>query len=176
MRILDTEFEGLKIVELEPHEDKRGGFARAYCEREFQEAGINCKFVQDNLSYNHKKNTLRGMHWQKEPYGDDKLLRCIGGAVYDVVVDIRPQSKTFMKWFGIELTEDNKKALFIPKGFAHGYQTLRDNSTLYYKVSEFYHPEVATGLPFDDAKIGIQWKNIDSEMIISEQDLHWKTF
>ncbi|QHI71955.1 dTDP-4-dehydrorhamnose 3,5-epimerase [Aminipila terrae] len=174
MKILDTLFQGLKVIEMEPHMDNRGSFARAYCEEEFKEAGIDCHFVQDNISYNYKKNTIRGMHWQQEPYGEDKLIRCISGAVYDVVVDMRSGSKTYLKWYGLELTEENQKALFIPKGFAHGYQALEENSTVYYKVSQNYHPESAVGIRHDDRKININWRDLGCEKIMSEQDKKWE--
>lgn len=175
MKIIETEFEGLKVIELEPHKDERGSFARAYCEEEFKRAGINCVFVQDNISHNHKKNTIRGMHWQADPYGEDKLIRCISGAVYDVVVDMRPDSKTYLKWYGIELTAENQKAFFIPKGFAHGYQTMQENSTVYYKVSQSYHPESAKGILYNDPKIRIEWKQLSCPMILSDQDKKWET-
>lgn len=176
MKILSTKFEGLKIIELDPHKDIRGSFARAYCAEEFKAVGINCTFVQDNLSQNYKKNTIRGMHWQQEPYGEDKLIRCISGAVYDVVVDIRENSSTYGQWFGIELSAENQKALFIPQGFAHGYQTLEGDSTVYYKVSESYHPERATGIRYNDEKINIEWKDLDCTPILSEQDAKWELF
>ncbi|MBE6033266.1 MAG: dTDP-4-dehydrorhamnose 3,5-epimerase [Clostridiales bacterium] len=174
MKIINTEFEGLKVIELEPYKDERGSFARAYCTEEFKDAGIYCNFVQDNISHNHKKNTIRGMHWQEEPYGEDKLIRCISGSVYDVVVDMRQNSETYLKWYGIELTEENQKALLVPKGFAHGYQTLADNSTVYYKVSQSYYPESAIGIRYDDKKINIYWKGLETEIIMSEQDKKWE--
>lgn len=173
MRIIDTPFVGLKIIEAEIHEDQRGGFARAYCIEEFKEVGIDCYFVQDNLSYNIKKNTIRGMHWQSAPYGEEKMIRCLRGAVYDVVVDMRKNQSTYGKWFGVELSANNNQALFIPKGFAHGYQTLEDDTAVYYKVSEFYHPECAMGLRYNDDKINIPWKELEEELIISQQDKSW---
>lgn len=174
MRILATEFDGLKVIELDLKEDERGAFARVYCEKEMANCDIHCSFVQDNISTNHKKNTIRGMHWQKEPYGEDKLIRCIAGSVYDVVVDVREESPTYLHWFGIELSAKNQRALFLPKGFAHGYQTLEDNSTVYYKVSQFYHPASAKGLRYDDPIIQIAWKHLEEPLIISEQDQKWE--
>jgi len=174
MKVIDTEFEGLKIIELEPHKDERGSFARAYCAKELKEAGINCTFIQDSISHNYKKNTIRGMHWQEEPYGEDKIVRCLTGAIYDVVIDLREKSSTYLKWFGIELTADNEKAIFVPKGFAHGFQTLEPNSTLYYKMSQEYVKKSGKGIRYDDKKIGVKWINMTQEPIVSEQDLQWE--
>jgi len=174
MKIINTEFEGLKVIELEPHKDERGSFARVYCAKELKEAGINYTFIQDSISHNYKKNTIRGMHWQKEPYGEDKIVRCLTGAIYDVVIDLREKSSTYLKWFGIELTADNEKAIFVPKGFAHGFQTLEPNSTLYYKMSQEYVKKSGKGIRYDDKKIGVKWINMTQEPIVSEQDLQWE--
>lgn len=174
MEFAGTPIEGLKIVEPRIHTDDRGSFVRAYCAEEFKQAGISCDFVQDNLSFNHRKNTIRGMHWQKEPFGEDKLVRCIAGAIYDVAVDLRKDSSTYGKWFGIELSAENHQALFIPKGFAHGYQTLEDDTAVYYKVSQAYHPESGAGVPHNDKKLQIKWKELDCECTLSEQDRNWE--
>lgn len=174
MIILPTNFEGLKIIEMQVNKDDRGNFARAYCKEEFADAGIFYDFVQDNISQNTRKNTIRGMHWQREPYTDAKIVRCITGSILDVVVDIRANSPTYLKWYGINLSEHNGVALFIPKGFAHGFQTLCDNSTVYYKVSDSYCKESGCGLRYDDPKIGIKWERMDCDITISYQDLKWR--
>lgn len=173
MEITHTEFEGLKVIGAEVHEDQRGSFIRAYCIEEFKQAGVNCCFVQDSISCNHKKNTIRGMHYQEEPFQEDKIVRCLRGAIYDVVVDMRKNQPTYGKWFGVELSAANNRALFIPKGFAHGYQTLEDDTILYYKMSELYRQECAVGIRYDDEKINIKWKELREPLIISQQDKSW---
>lgn len=174
MRFMETEIKDLYIIEAEPYEDARGGFSRTYCEDEFKAVGIECNFVQDSISQNHKKNTLRGMHWQEEPYTEDKLVRCIKGKVFDVAVDMRKDSPTYLKWVGIELSEENQRAFFIPKGFAHGFQTLEDNSTLYYKMSHAYVSGSGRGIKYDDPKVAIKWKKLKEDITISEQDRNWE--
>lgn len=174
MEFVKTLFDGLFVIKTNVSKDNRGYFMRSYCKNEFKSAGINCDFMQENISFNAKINTVRGMHFQKEPYAEDKLVRCISGGIFDVVVDIRQNSPTFLKWFGIELTEENATALFIPKGFAHGFQTLQDNSAIYYCISQEYNQQSTDGILYNDKKINIKWKNIDSKMIISDKDLSWR--
>ena len=163
---------GVYIIDMEQIEDERGFFARSWCEKEFSLHEINSKFVQCNISFNKKMGTLRGMHYQAAPFEEAKLIRCIKGSVYDVVIDIQPNSPSFMKWFGVRLSADSYKLIYIPKGFAHGFITLEDNTELFYQMSEFYHPESANGIMWDDPKININWPEINK--IISKKDLSYK--
>lgn len=157
MRFIETQLKGAYVIELELIHDERGFFARAWCQKEFEQQGLNAHLVQCNLSFNKRKGTLRGMHFQREPYQEDKLVRCHRGAIYDVIVDHRPQSATFGEWFGVELTAQNRRMLYVPKGFAHGYLTLKPNSEIFYQVSQFYQPGSEGGFRFDDPTVGIQW-------------------
>lgn len=173
MFFIKTKFSNVFILEPDRKEDARGHFSRAYCTIEFENNGINIGFVQDDLSFNHKMNTIRGMHFQRPPFGEDKIVRCIAGKIFDVIVDMIKESSMYLQWFGLELSAKKENMIFIPKGFAHGYQTLTDNTAVYYKVSEFYNPEASCGIYFNEPNFGIKWKNIESELIISEQDKGW---
>lgn len=153
----ETKLKGAYIIEPERLEDERGFFARTFCQKEFEKQGLNHRFVQCNISFNKKKATLRGMHYQVAPHEEAKIVSCARGAIYDVIVDLRPGSPTFKQWFSVELTADNRKALYIPEGFAHGFQTLEDETEIFYQMSEFYHPESARGLRYDDPAFGIEW-------------------
>ena len=168
MKFRETPLEGVAVVELDRHEDERGFFARSFCENEFSAHGLASRFVQCNVSFNKRKGTLRGMHYQEAPHEEDKLVRCTMGAVYDVVVDIRAHSPTYLKWFGAELSAESRTALFIPRGFAHGFQTLADNSEVLYQMSEFFDPASVRGIRWDDPAIAIHWPS--SELVISEKD------
>jgi dTDP-4-dehydrorhamnose 3,5-epimerase len=168
MKFEETPLRGAFVVELERLQDERGFFARSFCEREFAAHGLDARFVQCNVSYNARANTLRGMHYQKEPHGEGKLVRCTMGAIYDVIVDVRPGSPTRWQWFGVELSADNRRALFIPRGFAHGFQTLLDHSEVFYQMSEFFAPGSAEGLRWNDPAIGIRWPLQDP--IVSARD------
>jgi dTDP-4-dehydrorhamnose 3,5-epimerase len=168
MRFVPTTLQGVFAIELERLEDQRGFFARAWCQHEFKEHGLNPHVVQCNLSFNRKQGTVRGMHYQVEPYQETKLVRCARGAIFDVVIDLRRHSPTFMRWFGIELSADNRKMLYVPEGFAHGYQTLQDDSEVFYQVSEFYQPGSEAGIRWDDPAFGIEWP-LEGTMI-SEKD------
>jgi len=148
---------GSYIIELERKQDERGFFARAWCKNEFSTRGLSSEFVQFNISYNFKKGTLRGIHYQIEPHQEDKIVRCTKGAVYDVIIDIRPESPTYKKWFSVEISAENYFMLYIPKGFAHGFQTLTDNTELYYQMSEYYHQECAHGIRWNDPEFKIDW-------------------
>ena len=148
--------------------DERGGFMRVFCENIFKDQGCEMKFVQINHSFNFKKGTLRGMHFQYFTSSESKLVRCIKGSIFDVVVDLRKNSKTFLKHFYVELSESNKKMILIPEGFAHGFQTLTDNTEVIYHHSNFYNPEFEGGIRFDDIKLGVNWPLIVSE--ISDRD------
>jgi dTDP-4-dehydrorhamnose 3,5-epimerase len=153
----ETKLKGAYIIEIEPIEDERGFFARSFCEEEFKKHGLNPHIAQCNISYNKKKGTLRGMHYQVAPYEETKLVRCTMGAIYDVIVDLRPDSSTFKQWMGVELTQENRRLLYVPEGFAHGFQTLTDNAELIYYHSAFYSPEYERGLRFDDPTLAINW-------------------
>ena len=162
---------GAFIIDLEQRTDSRGFFARTWCAREFTEHGLKPDLVQCNASYNHKAGVLRGMHYQVAPSTEVKLIRCTRGAVYDVIIDMRPESPTYLKHFGIELSEDNRTALYVPEMFAHGYQTLRPNTEVFYQVSEYYAPGTERGVRHDDPAIGIQWPMAVTE--ISPKDAAW---
>jgi dTDP-4-dehydrorhamnose 3,5-epimerase len=165
---IETKLAGVYIIELEKIEDDRGFFARTFCQREFEAHGLNPRIAQCSVSFNRRKGTLRGMHYQVAPYEESKLVRCTMGAIYDVAVDLRPDSLTHKQWMAVELTEDNRRALYIPAGCAHGFQTLVDDAEVYYQISEFYHPEVAKGIRWDDPAFGITWPL--SDPILSERD------
>jgi dTDP-4-dehydrorhamnose 3,5-epimerase len=157
MLFTETNLPGAYLLDFEKREDNRGFFARAWCQREFEEHGLVPDLVQVNVSFNHQKGTLRGMHMQRPPHEETKLVRCTRGAIFDAIVDMRPESPTFLQWFGVELTADNYKMLYVPKGFAHGYQTLTDGAEVVYQVSAFYAPGAERGLRWDDPAFGIDW-------------------
>lgn len=159
---------GLYAVDLKVLKDDRGGFARTFCKKEFEEIGHSKEFVQLNQSWNTKKGTIRGMHFQKPPFKEIKLIRCVKGAVLDVVLDIRKDSRTFLQHIAIELSEDNKTMIYVPEGFAHGFQTLADNSELIYHHTEYYVPDSEGGLRFDDPLLNIKWQL--PVTVISERD------
>jgi dTDP-4-dehydrorhamnose 3,5-epimerase len=162
------------IVEPEIRFDDRGGFARSFCAKEFASAGMDPCVVQCNISFNHLKGTLRGMHFQKPPASESKLVRCTRGAIYDCIIDLRPGSETYLLHFGIELSEGNHLALFVPKGFAHGYITLTDDTEITYQVSEYYTPGLESGIRFDDPLFGIEWP-LDIRQI-SPKDAAWPDY
>jgi dTDP-4-dehydrorhamnose 3,5-epimerase len=157
VKFLETPISGLYVVELETLTDERGFFARTFCAHEFQAHGLEWMVAQCNISFNEKASTLRGLHFQAPPHAEAKLVRCTRGAIYDVAVDIRPESRTYRRWHGIELTPTNGRMMFIPCGFAHGFQTLVDGSEVLYVMSEFYHPESARGLRWNDPAFSIAW-------------------
>jgi dTDP-4-dehydrorhamnose 3,5-epimerase len=152
-----TPLSGLYIIGLNPFRDQRGWFARYYCKNEFEEGGLTAEWVQMNHSFTQTKGSLRGMHYQHPPYGEIKMVRCIAGAIFDVVVDIRKDSPTFLQWFGTELSAENQAMLYIPKGFAHGFQTLKDNTELLYHHSDYYTPAAEAGIYYKDPMLGISW-------------------
>ena len=171
MRFLETELSGAFVIEVEPRFDERGLFARTFCADAFAAHGLASDFVQCSTSWNARAGTLRGMHWQDPPHAEVKLVRCIKGAIYDVVVDMREESDTYLRWFGAELSEDSGITMYVPKGFAHGYQTLTDGATAFYMVSAYYAPEFERGLRFDDPKLAIRWPRTVSEL--SDKDAKW---
>ena len=168
MTFSETTLKGCYLVTLEPKGDDRGWFARTYCKKEFLKIGHEKEWVQMNHSFTEKKGTVRGMHYQIPPFGEIKMVRCINGSVFDVVVDIRKDSPTFLKWFGVELSAANKKMIYIPEGFAHGFQTLTDNCELIYHHSTFYEPSAEAGLNVLDAKLDIHWH--EAIVNLSERD------
>lgn len=171
MKFVRTHFADAWLIQLQPIGDSRGFFARAFCEQEFKERDLVSHFVQCNLSANHKSGTLRGLHYQAEPHAEVKLVRCIRGSIFDVLVDIRPQSPTYLCWQGFELSADNRDTLYIPAGFAHGYQTLEPDSEVFYQVSAYYAPSAGKGLRWDDPRLKITWPLTDP--LLSEQDKCW---
>lgn len=170
----ETRLKGAYIIEPERLEDERGFFARSFCQKEFQDHGLNANIVQCNISYNKKKGTLRGMHYQIAPYQEAKLVSCISGSIYDVIIDLRPNSSTYCQWFALELSSENYKILYIPERFAHGFLTLEDNTLVFYQMSEFYHPECARGVRWDDPAFRIEWPL--NPKIISKKELSYVDF
>lgn len=175
MRFLHTSLPGVVVVEPEPRADDRGFFARAWCRDEFAAHGLTANWVQCNVSFNHRAGTLRGMHWQAAPHEEVKLVRCTAGAAYDVILDLRPTSPAFKQWVSVEITAANRRAVYIPAGCAHGYQTLADATELFYQMSEFYRPESARGTRWDDPTFGIVWPPCDGR-IIAPRDLTFPDF
>ncbi len=174
MIFTETELKGAFIIEPERREDARGFFARTWCEKEAIAYGMNPRVLQCNISFNRRKGTLRGMHYQKLPFEEAKLVRCTMGAIHDVIVDLRPRSSTFKQHFSVLLTAENRKMLYIPEGFAHGFQTLTDNTEVFYQMSQFYMPEHAAGVRWDDPAFGIQWP--PDERILNERDRSYPDF
>jgi dTDP-4-dehydrorhamnose 3,5-epimerase len=171
MKFTETKLKGAYIIDLEPRSDRRGFFARTFCQNEFEAHGLNPNVAQCNLSFNEKKGTLRGLHYQRPPATEAKLIRCIRGAIYDVIVDMRPESPTYLQFVGVELSAENHRALYVPDLFAHGYQALTDGAEALYQVSEFYTPGVEGGLRYDDPVLGIDWPLPATE--VSEKDQSW---
>ncbi|MCP4654337.1 MAG: dTDP-4-dehydrorhamnose 3,5-epimerase [bacterium] len=170
----ELEIPGAYLLEPERHEDRRGFFARTYCRHELEARGLDPTVVQCNISVNHQRGTVRGMHYQAPPYEEIKLVRCTSGAIWDVVVDLRPDSTTFKRHLGVELTAENRLSLYIPAGLAHGFQTLEDATEVFYQMSEFYHPECARGMRWNDPAFDIEWPIPIS--VISERDLKFPDF
>lgn len=168
MRFQSLSLKGAYLISLDPKKDERGYFARTFCKNELIEKGLVGDFVQCNLSFNHKQGTLRGLHFQIPPFEEVKIVSCRKGIIFDVIVDIRKSSPTFGHWLGIELSAANQQSLYIPAGFAHGFQTLTDNAEVFYFMGNEYYPDAARGIRFDDPSIGIQWPS--SNIIISEKD------
>jgi dTDP-4-dehydrorhamnose 3,5-epimerase len=174
MIFLPLALEGVYIVEPELLEDNRGFFARTFCQREFLARGLVPSLAQCNISFNKSKGTVRGMHYQTSPYGETKLVRCTMGAVYDVIIDIRKEAATFGRWLAVELTDKNRKALYIPEGLAHGFQTLVDETEVFYQMSHAYCPEASRGIRWNDPFFGISWP-IPSP-VLSDKDRSYPLF
>jgi dTDP-4-dehydrorhamnose 3,5-epimerase len=175
MRFHETTLSGAWLIDPERQEDERGFFARTFCVSEFRAHGLKTELVQCSISFNGRAGTLRGMHYQVAPHCETKVVRCTRGAVYDVIIDLRPESPTFMQWASAELTESNRTALYVPEGFAHGFQTLEDNTELFYQMSQFFHPESARGVRWDDPSFRIEWPPCD-DRILSPRDMNYEDF
>lgn len=171
MKFTETSLKGAYIIEVDKLNDDRGFFGRLWCEKEMKEFDLNTNIVQSNVSLSRKKGTIRGMHFQRSPFQETKLVRCTKGAVYDVIIDLRPDSPTFKKWIGVKLTEDNHKMIYVPENFAHGFITLEDNSEVYYLVTQFYYKEQEAGFRWDDPAFGIEWP-IEMKEISDKDRVH----
>lgn len=174
MRFFETELKGAFVLEINQLTDERGFFGRSWCKREMEEHGLNGNVVQANTSFSKTKGTLRGMHYQKHPHEETKLIRCTKGAIYDVIVDLRKDSPTYLQWFGIELSEGNYKMLYVPEKFAHGFITLTDDAEVTYLVTQFYTPGAEAGLRFNDPKLNIDWPL--EATVVSEKDRNHPDF
>lgn len=174
MLFAETELKGAYIINLERREDHRGFFARSWCQKEFRDHGLNSALVQLNIGFSKKKGTVRGMHFQRKPYAESKVVRCTMGAIMDIIIDLRPESPTHKQWVSIELNAGNRTMLYVPEGFAHGYQTLEDNTEVLYQTSEFYVPDHAIGVRFDDPAFGVLWP-LPAE-VISDADKRWPLY
>jgi dTDP-4-dehydrorhamnose 3,5-epimerase len=171
MRFMETGVADASVIEPSPREDERGRFLRAWCAREFAEHGLAFVPVQANLGFSKTAGTVRGMHFQVAPAIEAKLVRCTRGAIFDVVLDLRPQSPSYGEWYGVELTAENGRMLYVPGNCAHGYQTLEDSTDIYYMASSFYAPSAVRGVRFDDPAFGIQWPLVPT--LVSDQDRNW---
>lgn len=174
MRFVETGLPGAWVIEAEARGDERGFLARTYCAREFGQLGLCTEWVQCSTVYTVQQGTLRGLHFQRAPHAEVKLIRCTAGAVYDVIVDLRPASPTFRRWFATELTALNRRMIYVPEGFGHGMQTLVDDTELFYMMSAFYEPAAAAGVRWDDPALGIVWPMAPTgARIIGERDVQW---
>jgi dTDP-4-dehydrorhamnose 3,5-epimerase len=174
MEIKNTTLQDVRIIEITPHHDERGYFARTMCMREFCDSDLEVSYPQHNTAFSRRKGTLRGMHFQVDPYYEVKVVRCIYGAVYDVIIDLRPHSSTYLQWEGYELSMNNLRQLYVPRGFAHGYQTLSDDTIVNYLCSAFYKPTANAGIRYDDPHFRIKWPLDVIE--ISQKDSDWLNF
>jgi dTDP-4-dehydrorhamnose 3,5-epimerase len=172
MIFTETKLTGAFIIDIEKREDARGFFARTWCKEEFAANGLDTNLVQSNIAFSTYIGTLRGLHYQVQPYEEVKLVRCTKGAIYDVIIDLRSDSPTYMHWISVELTESNYKMLYVPEGFAHGYQTLTARAEVTYQVSQVYSPASERGIRWNDPVIGVEWPKVDTR-IISEKDQSW---
>ncbi|MFA5181833.1 MAG: dTDP-4-dehydrorhamnose 3,5-epimerase [Syntrophales bacterium] len=174
MEFIKTPLGGAFVLEMERLGDDRGFFARSWCKKEFESHDVNPDLVQCSVSFNKRRGTLRGMHYQVKPYEEAKLVRCTMGAIWDVIVDMRLDSPTFKKWFATELSAENRLMLYIPEGFAHGFLTLENHSEVFYQISEFYHPECARGVRWNDPAFNIEWP--DATPVINDRDMSYPDF
>jgi len=174
MKFSETKLQGAWVVDIEQLTDERGFFARSWCQNEFDDHDMISRLVQANMSFNHTRGTLRGMHYQVAPHEETKFIRCTRGAIFDVIVDLRVDSDTYGQWVGVELTAESRTALFVPRGFAHGFQTLDDNTEVFYQVSEFYTPGAEQGLRHNDPTFAIEWP--EPVTVISDKDANWPDY
>lgn len=174
MVITETKLKGAFVIELQPFTDVRGFFARAWSERAFEDLGLNSHFVETNISFNEKKGTLRGMHYQLPPHEQAKLVRCTRGSIYDVIIDLRPESPTFKQWFPLEMSAENHLMLYVPARFAHGFQTLADQTEVTYQTSAYYAPELGRGVRWNDPAFNILWP--DDNLIMLDRDRSYHDF
>jgi dTDP-4-dehydrorhamnose 3,5-epimerase len=172
---LETPLQGAFVIDLQPVRDERGFFARSWCQEEFEAKGLESRVVQCSVSFNASAGTLRGLHYQTSPHEEVKVVRCTSGAIFDVIVDLRPDSPTYAAHYSVILSAENRRMLYIPRGFAHGFQTLENKSEIYYQISEFYSPESARGVRWNDPAFGISWPSPE-RMIISERDRTYPDF
>lgn len=175
MIFTETHLKDAYIIDLKKIEDDRGFFARAYCQNEFADHNLQLNWVQANQAFSKNRGTLRGLHFQHAPYAEAKLMRCIRGAMFDVIVDLRSDSPSYLQWLGVELTAENRRALLVPEGFAHGYLTLEDNTEAFYPTSQFYTPMAEGGVRWNDPAFGIEWPFVD-HLIITEKDQNWPDY
>jgi len=171
----ETRLPGAFVIDLERREDSRGFFARTWCARELGDHGLSTRLVQANMSWNPRRGTLRGMHFQHPPHAEAKLVRCTRGAIHDVIIDLRRDSPTYKQWIGVDLTPENGRALYVPEGFAHGFQTLVPDTEVHYLVSEFYTPESEGGVRWNDPAFGIEWPD-PANAFLSDKDASWPDF
>ena len=171
MIFADTDLPGVVLIDLERHEDGRGYFARTMCREEFAARGLLVDFAQESISYNRRRGTVRGMHYQSVPHQETKIIRCVRGAIYDVLVDVRPGSRTRLRWASFELSAENGRAVYVPEGFAHGFQSLADDTAVQYRISTPHAPWAAAGLRYDDPALKIDWPEPVTE--ISDKDMSW---
>jgi dTDP-4-dehydrorhamnose 3,5-epimerase len=169
-----TQFDDAWLIEIEPKEDQRGFFARTWCRQELTAKSLDTEIAQESLSYNRHRGTIRGLHYQRPPNEETKIVRCTRGVIFDVIVDLRPRSASYLRWQGFELTAENRRAVYVPKGFVHGFQTLTDDAEVAYQISAFYAPEGAGGYRYDDAAFSITWPL--PVTMIGERDLGWPAF
>ena len=176
MKFFETDLKGSYIIELEKLEDHRGFFTRIWDKKIFQDKGLNLKLVQTSFSFNKKRGTLRGMHFQKKPFEEEKLIRCIRGKIFDVIIDLRLKSSTYKKWISMELKSDDLKMIYIPRGFAHGFSVLSDTAVFAYKVDNRYAPESDSGIRYDDKSLGMTWDLSSDDIIVSDRDKELPNF
>lgn len=174
MQFHPTNLDGAWLITADPVYDERGFFARTFCTREFADRGLATRYVQHSTSFSRARGTIRGMHFQHPPHSEIKVVSCLKGAIWDVIIDLRPESPTFRSWSGFELSDTNRKQLYVPKGFAHGFQTLTDDTIVAYLISEFYTPEATAGVRYDDPAFAITWPLPVS--VISKKDTEWALF
>jgi dTDP-4-dehydrorhamnose 3,5-epimerase len=174
MLFTSTQLEGAFLIDIEPRKDERGFFARTWCRQELAARGLDTEVAQESISYNRLAGTVRGLHFQRPPHEENKIVRCTRGAIFDVIVDLRPHSPSYLQWQAFELTAENRRAVYIPKGVAHGFQTLTDHCEVNYHISAFYAPDASSGYRYDDHTFEITWPL--PVTVISERDASWRRF